>query len=62
VVFAFQIFTRVLFQRNTGITALLRAVVDETVFTDIEVAAPRVTMPVVGSPLRQIFIKAPIER
>jgi hypothetical protein len=62
VVFAFKIFTRVLINRNTGITALLGAVVDETVFTNIEVAAPRVTMLVVGSTLRQIFIKALIER
>ena len=62
VVFAFQILTRVLFQRNTGITALLRAVVDETVFTNIEVATPSTTMPVVGSPFYQIFIKTRIKR
>jgi hypothetical protein len=62
VVFPFKIFTRVLFKWNTGVAALLGAVVDETVFTNIEVAAPRVTMPVIGSPLRQIFIKALIER
>ena len=55
--FSLQILTRVSFKRNAGMTALLRAIVHQAVLTNVEVAAPRATMPVIRPPLGQIFIK-----
>jgi hypothetical protein len=62
VVFMLQILTRVFFKRNAGMTALLRAIVHEPVLTNVEVAAPCATMPVIRPPVGQILIKTPIER
>src|SRR5712664_3427192 len=46
-VFALEIFHRVVFQRSAGITALLRAPVDQPVFADVEVARARTAAPFV---------------
>src|SRR6516164_5502840 len=61
VVFMLQILTRVFFKR-AGMTALLRAIAHQAVLTNVEVAAPRATMPVIRPPLSQIFIKTLIQR
>jgi len=62
VVFMLQILTRVFFKWNAGMTALLRAIVHEAVLTNVEVAAPRATMPIIRPPLSQIFIETLIQR
>ena len=46
-VLAIEIFHRVLLERDSGITALLRAPVDEALFTDVEIARAGTTAPVV---------------
>ena len=54
-VFAIEIGLRVVFERDGGIAALLRAVVDEAVLTYIKVAGPGPASPLVrlaiGEPL-----------
>src|SRR5262245_47699369 len=46
-VFALEVFTRVVGERNGRVTALLRTVMNQPVFTDVQVAAARAAMPLV---------------
>src|SRR5882762_9970214 len=46
-VFPFEVFHRVIYQRNAGIAALLGTPVDESVFADVEVTRAGATTPFV---------------
>src|SRR5438876_1121766 len=51
---------RVFLERNTGITALLRAIVNQAILTDIEIAGTCTASPIVRFASREIFLE-PIE-
>src|SRR5205085_7166545 len=59
-VFAVEVGLRVVCERDAGRAALLGAVMDETVFADVEIARARATTPIVGPPLREVLLK-PVE-
>ena len=50
-------FERVFLQRNAGMSALLRAVVHEPVFADVQVARACAAAPVVGFAASEIFLE-----
>src|SRR5215470_1648808 len=56
-VLALDVCECVFLQRNSRKAALLRAVVDQAIFADIEVARTGAAMPVVRSTLRQILLE-----
>src|SRR4029077_9735189 len=47
----------VLLQRNSGIAALLRAVVHQTVLADVQVTSPRTAAPLVRPSLRDVILE-----
>ena len=57
VVLAPEIFHRVIGERDAGIATLLRAVVDEPVLADVEVARAGAASPVVGASGGEIILK-----
>src|SRR5262245_32279145 len=56
-VFSLHMFVCVLLERNPGVPARLRAIVDETVLADVQIAGASPAAPVIGSPAREIFLK-----
>src|SRR5580704_19639213 len=56
-VLAAQILSAVLLQGNGGIATLLRAIVHQPVFANVQVARPGTASPLVGAPLRNIVLK-----
>src|ERR1700728_248986 len=56
-IFAAQIFTSVILQRRSRIAALLRAVVDESVLANVEIARSGAASPVVGQTLGDVVLK-----
>src|SRR5207245_9178942 len=50
----------VLFKRDARVAALLRAIMNQTVFTDVEVTRTSAATPLVGAPVRELILK-PIE-
>src|ERR1051326_2225443 len=57
-IFAAQIFARISRERDAGIAALLRAVVHEAVFADVEVARAGATAPLVRPAVGEVILKA----
>src|SRR4051812_31772722 len=55
--FASQIFRRVVNERNAGPAALLRAVMHQPVFADIQKAAAGAAVPVIRQPSPDVFLK-----
>src|SRR5215471_8427113 len=55
--FAFQIFGAILLERNTRTTALLRAIVDESILADVEIPASGAAFPVVRISLYEVLLK-----
>ena len=60
-VFARNIGEIVLLERDSGIAALLRAIVDETVFTNVQIPGARTAPPVIWSSVSKVFLKPVIE-
>ena len=58
VVFAFEILDPVLLERNSGVAALLRAVMHKPILTDVQVTAARVAMPIVWKPVDKVSLEA----
>src|SRR5437763_14199890 len=56
-VLAVEVGLRVVGERDAGRAALLRAVMHEAVFADVEIARARAATPVVRSPLREVLLK-----
>jgi len=56
-IFAAQVVAGVGGERNAGIAALLRAVVDESVFADVEIPAAGAAASVVGLALGNVVLK-----
>src|ERR1700683_3735039 len=56
-VFAAQVVAGVGGKRNSGIAALLRAVVNQSVLANVEIAAAGAAAPVVGQAFRNIVLK-----
>src|SRR5262245_66683755 len=56
-IFSSEIIASVMFERNSGIASLLRAVMNQAVLTDIEVASTRPAAPVVGLRIRQVVLE-----
>src|SRR5580693_5262720 len=56
-IFAAQIFTGVILQRSSRIAALLRAVVDESVLANVEIAGSSTASPVVGQTFGDVVLK-----
>src|SRR5262249_55276936 len=54
---ALQVFARVLFERDAGKAALLRAVMDEAVFADVQVTRARPAAPVVRPAVSQVLLE-----
>jgi hypothetical protein len=50
VVFTIQVVLRILLKRNTGMASLLRAVMDQPIFANVEIAASGMAMPLVDNP------------
>src|SRR6185436_4565483 len=48
---------RVLIQRNPRMAALLRTVMDQPVFTDVEITTAGVTMPVIRKSSREVVLE-----
>ena len=59
-VLALEIFHRVLFERDAGVAALLRAPVDQAVLADVEVASAGAAAPLVGLALGDCVLE-PVE-
>src|SRR5262245_53801705 len=57
VVFVFEMGRRVLIQRNRGIAALLGTIMDQSIFTDVEVAAAGMTMPLVRKAASEVVLE-----
>src|SRR5687768_7523756 len=57
IVFAFEVFRRVLGQRNSRRSALLRTVVDQPVFTNVQIPATGMAMPVVRQAFGEIILE-----
>src|SRR5580692_6257991 len=55
--FAAYVGERVFFQRNRRIAALLRAVVHQTVLTNVEVARAGTTAPLIGTAQRDVVLE-----
>ena len=53
-----HIFPRVLFERNGGISTLLRTVMHQAVFADIKKAASRGAMPLIRQRANDILLKS----
>src|SRR6185437_7608483 len=56
-VFALPLFLGVFGERDAGVPALLRAIVDQAILANIEVTRPRAAAPVILSPCRDIVLK-----
>src|SRR5258707_526692 len=56
-VFTLDVGEGVFLEWNSGITALLRAIVHETVLTDIQVTGACAAFPVIGFTSRKLFLK-----
>src|SRR3954470_19186982 len=56
-VFAANVLYRVFAQRFAGITALLGAIVDQPILTDIQVAGPSAALPVMSPPIGDIVLE-----
>src|SRR5262245_1384501 len=55
--FAFKMLPSVIGERNGGIAALLRAVMNQSVFADVQVAAARAAMPLIRQSAYQVFLE-----
>src|SRR6516165_449275 len=60
--FAFEIFDSVALERDSGLTALLRAVVDQAVLADVEETSAGPAVPAVGQTSRDILLKTVVLR
>ena len=56
-VFALHVSERIFLEWNAGVTALLRTVVDEAVFADVEIARPRAASPLIGLAIGQLVLE-----
>src|SRR4030095_8013427 len=56
-IFAADVGGGILLEGNSRIATLLRTVVDETVFTDVEIACPGAAAPLVGPTLRDVVLE-----
>ena len=56
-VLALDVVERVLLERNSGVTALLRAIVNEAVLTDVKIAGARAARPFIRLASREVFLK-----
>src|SRR4030095_17262237 len=52
-----QVFARVLFERNAREAALLRAIMDQAVFADVQIARARAAAPVIRPTVGQVVLK-----
>src|SRR5881394_1724010 len=59
-VFTLDVGEGVFLKRNSGVTTLLRAIVDEAVLTDVQIARPREAFPVIRLAASQFFLE-PVE-
>src|SRR5499433_2403677 len=57
VILMLQVFARVFFERNARKAALLRAVMDEAVFADVQITRPRAAAPVIRTAVSQVVLK-----
>ena len=62
VIFALQVLRSVLLEWYPGKTALLRAVMYESILADVEIATARTTLPFVGESANQLLLKLVVIR
>jgi hypothetical protein len=53
-----QVFSTILFQRNRRIAALLRAIVNQAVFANVQITGTGAAAPLVGTSLRNVVLKS----
>src|SRR5262249_43814006 len=57
-IFSTKILFCILFKRNSRVTSLLRAIMDQPILADIQIPAASAAPPIVAPGFRQIFLKS----